>query len=725
LFAVVQLILYRRHHTRSVRALAHAQERGKLPVSLHPAIDPAICIGSVACVRACPEGDILGIVDGVSKLVNPDRCIGHGRCAAECPVDAIKLVIGTSQRGVDLPEVDEHFETSRPGVHVIGELGGMGLIRNATEQGLQLARRFGELMPRDRAATILDVAVVGAGPSGLALAAGLCEAGLGVRVLEQDTVGGTVAHYPRQKVVMTEPVPLPFGVRLPGRLISKESLLDTFSTLISKSRVQIDEGCKVTGLDGQDGDFQLQTSRGVVRARKVVLAVGRRGTPRRLGVPGEDQPHVTYRLTDPEQYDGCSVLVVGGGDAALEAAIQLAERGEASVALSYRGAELGRCRETNRVRFLELADQGRVHAFFQTEIASIGKGAVTLRMPTGQSDEPADFVIICAGGELPLEFLAKVGVSLRRYHGEELGSAHAESDQRARAGTARQRQERRKRRLVTAAYLLAGAGILAWLTWQGFDYYRLPRLLRLKSPLHEALRPAGSRGHLIGLIATGVMLSNFLYAARKRLGFLSRAGTTRGWLGFHVFVGLMSPLVIAFHAAFLSNNLLATVTSAALVVVVITGLIGRFVFALVPSEHGRDLEEAELRGKLVRVRDRARRMAGCSADHARLEALAKDAGVERSRYFLAALLRVPVEALVLRLRLFAARRGFPNRAAYLEFREDVLRLGRLRTQVSFVRSLRRLLRGWRMFHAGMAVFLVLAIAGHIGVSIYLGYGFPR
>jgi thioredoxin reductase/NAD-dependent dihydropyrimidine dehydrogenase PreA subunit len=725
-FGLVQLVLYRRHHARSVRALAHAEERGKQPLSLHPVIDPALCIGSVACVKACPEGDILGIVDGASQLVNPDRCIGHGECAAQCPVDAIKLVVGTAQRGVDLPEVDEHFETSRRGVHVIGELGGMGLIRNATVQGTQLARRFAEVLRPGAGAGLLDVAVVGAGPSGLVAAAGLREAGLDVRVLEQETFGGTIAQYPRQKLAMTEPVPLPFGMRLPARTISKEKLLEAFQALVARSKVPIDEGCKVLGLEGQDGDFQIKTSKGEVRARKVVLAVGLRGTPRKLGVPGEDQQHVTYRLTDAEQYDGCKVLIVGGGDAALEAAIQLAERGEASVALSYRGAELGRCREANRLRFSELADEGRVCAHFQTELASIGERDVTLRTPRGgASKEPADFVIICAGGELPLEFLAKAGVSLRRYHGEEPGAPRAEADQRARAGSARKRSEQRKRQLFTAAYVLVGAAILAWLTWQGFDYYRLPRLARLKSPLHESLRPAGHRGHLIGLIATAVMLSNFLYPARKRLSFMSRVGTARGWLGFHVFVGLMSPLVIAFHAAFLSNNLLATFTAASLGVVVLTGLIGRYVYALVPTEDGRALEESELRARLVRVRDRARRLAGCSVDSARLERLVKDAGRERGHLFLGALIRVPIESIGLRLRLFLARGAFGDRAGFLEYRDDVLRLARLRTQVSFIRSLRKLLRGWRMFHAGLAVFLVLAISAHIGVSIYLGYGFPR
>ena len=132
---------------RDAAALREKIERNQHhPRSLHPVMDPDICIGSLSCLKACPEGDILGIVDGAARLVHADHCIGHGRCAAECPVGAIRLVFGTAERGVDLPEVDEFFESSRAGVHVVGELGGMGLIKNAITQGLQAAERLGDLL---------------------------------------------------------------------------------------------------------------------------------------------------------------------------------------------------------------------------------------------------------------------------------------------------------------------------------------------------------------------------------------------------------------------------------------------------------------------------------------------------------------------------------------------------------------------------------------------------
>jgi thioredoxin reductase/ferredoxin len=547
-------ILRRWREGRRARSTLNEALRMELavPPSLHPVIDPDICIGSGSCLSACPEGRILGLVNGVATLIGPSNCIGHGRCAAECPVGAIRLVFGSAERGVELPEVDSFFETSRPGVHVVGELGGMGLIKNALTQGLQVAARLGQTLPRPHASGISDLVIVGAGPAGIATAVGARAAGLSFEVVEQDTLGGTVAQYPRQKVVMTEAVDLPFYGPFGRAQMSKEELVEAFADVATAARIDVHEQTKVTAIDGQLDDFVVSTTRGVVRARRVVLAIGLRGTPRMLGVPGQEMPKVAYRLVDPAQYGGQRVLVVGGGDSALEAAIQLAEHETGEVTIAYRRPEFGRCRARNKHKLEALCAAGRVRALMSTEVVEVLPHAVVVDAgPQGQSRIPNDFVIACLGGEQPTEFLKSVGVGMRRHHGDRpmpnpaLG-VHVETP-----------QQQRSRAMSLA---LLGAGVLFLLAVVGKGYYLLPQAKRYLASGHEVLRPAGAWGHLVGLLATGFMMLNFVYAIRKRMRRFKRRGPIGPWLRVHMFVGLMSPAVILFHSAFQWGNHLATAT---------------------------------------------------------------------------------------------------------------------------------------------------------------------
>jgi thioredoxin reductase len=643
-------------------------------------------------------------------------------------VGAIRLVFGTAERGVDLPEVDEFFESSRAGVHVVGELGGMGLIKNAITQGLQAAERLGDLLHgSDRV-----VAVVGAGPAGLATALGLKARGIRYRLLEQDTVGGSIAHYPRRKVAMTETVDLPLYGRFGRSSISKEELLAGWSKVIQKSGLVVEAGIKVEGIDGQDGAFAVRTTKGILSASKVVLATGRRGTPRKLGVPGEEDEKVVYGLKEPDQFDGQQVLVVGGGDAALEAAIQLATESSARVALSYRSAELSRCREANRQRFGELVAAGKLRALMPSQVREIGRREVALDAGGSAVRLPNDYVVVNIGGELPVEFLQKAGVSMRRYHGEAPGAPRRDRDGRPRPARMSVADRSLQRRLVAlrVLYLVAGLSVLAFLAWKAFvywpgaAYYPLPRAARLRSTLHPLLKASSPWWHGVGIAATAFMLSNFLYAVRKRTAWLSRLGNIRGWLDFHVFVGLMSPLVIAFHAAFLANNVFATSTAWALGVVVATGLVGRYIYGIVPAHGGRAEEFEDLAASFERLRswaapELARRGA---AGRSLLE---RATAPVRSGSLVAVFVRFPFEALGLRLRLRLLRRHFDDPERFAELRRALLRLARLRWQLRFYRSLKRLLRGWRVFHATLAVFLVLALAAHIAVSLYVGFGWFR
>jgi thioredoxin reductase/Pyruvate/2-oxoacid:ferredoxin oxidoreductase delta subunit len=655
-FGAVHVARARARERKAARALSLGGD--KLPRSLHPVIDADVCIGSLSCIRACPEGDILGVVNGAARLIHGDHCIGHGRCAAECPVGAIKLVFGTEERGVDLPEVDGFFESSRPGVHVVGELGGMGLIKNAIRQGLEVADRLAELVPKGAG----EVVIVGGGPAGIATALGLKAKGVPHRVLEQWKLGGSILHYPRAKVVMTETVKLPLWGPFGRKELPKEELLDTFHRIVDGTGISFQEGVKVSGIDGEDGRFVVRTAAGDFPAVKVVLAAGRRGTPRRLGVPGEESPWVYYGLREPEQFSGHRVLVVGGGDSAIEAALQLAEGG-AKVALSYRGDELARCREQNRAAIGAARAQGRVEMLLPSTVREIAPQRVRLDHAGKERVLPSESVVVSIGGELPLEFLASCGVALRRYQGQAPGEPKdAEArDWRERQESARERSVRIRRALGRATLLAAGISILGALAWLGRDYYPLDRFARRESPLHASLKSSGPWGHGVGIAATLFMLSNFLYAARKRWRRLDGMGPIRGWLDFHVFVGTMSPAVIAFHAAFQAKNLLAMATAGSLGVVFATGLIGRFIYSLVPSDGGKSVELADLLARQQR----------------------------------------------------------------LHGDEGGLAVARLRLQIRFYGTLKKLLRGWRAFHATLAAFLVLAIALHIGFSLFLGYGIIR
>jgi dihydropyrimidine dehydrogenase (NAD+) subunit PreT len=727
LLAVVHVRRRRRRHAKAARALAEKEGREHVPLTLHPVINPDICIGSLSCLKACPEGDILGVVNGAARLVHADHCIGHGRCAAECPVGAIKLVFGTSERGVDLPMVDQYFESSRLGVHIVGELGGMGLIRNAITQGVQVGERLARVTPRNGgAAGMVDVAIVGGGPAGLATALGLKGAGRTFRVLEQGSLGGTIANYPRQKVVMTEPAQIPFYGKLGKRKISKEELLSVWQGALRKAGVRIDEGVTVDSIEGKDGAFRVVTKQGTVQARKVVLATGRRGTPRKLGVPGEELPKVAYRLVDPDQYEGCKVLVVGGGDAAIEAAVQLAEESDAEVTISYRGDAFARAREANRTRINQLVTQRRIRALMSSEVETILPDEVVLTASGSPEVVRNDFVIVSIGGDLPLEFLARSGISLKKHFGEELAKPGGRVVAMARRGLARDDRETEGRRRAHRIYFATGALILAWLAVKGWDYYLLSRVERLHSPLHATLRPAGSWGHGVGIVATAFMLLNFLYPVRKRSRALSGVGSIRGWLDFHMFVGFMSPLVIAFHAAFQSNNQLATGTAAALLIVVLTGIFGRFIYGLVPSSGGKDVELADLLGGWERLKARLEPMIQDSDDPALLQRIfAVAASPPRRGSLLGLFLRLPFATLAVRLRLLRASAHFADGDEYADFREGYLRLHRIRTQIGFYQALKALMRTWRMFHASLAGFLVVAIAAHIAVSLYLGYGWRR
>lgn len=381
------------------------------PVTLHPHIDLANCIGCGSCVSICPE-NVLGIVDGRASIIHGLKCVGHAVCAEVCPVGAITLGFGTPKQGMEIPYYDDNYQTNIEGLYIVGELGGVGLIKNAVKQSI---KAVDHLATRKRvSANEYDAVVVGAGPAGLAAALDLHAHKMRYVVLEQDSIGGTIYHYPRQKLVLTSPVDLPLHGTLKVSEISKEELLEMWQGIVSGFKLNIMTNLKVESFEKRGSGFVVKAGGKDWTSTNVLLAIGRRGSPKKLGVKGEELPKVAYKLIETKSYQRTHILVVGGGDSAIEAAVGLASQPGNTVTISYRREGFVRLKEKNEQRVNELIASKKITALFNSNVGEIkSKSTILVRQDGSKSEIPNDFVFIFAGGELPTELLKKAGVRLR------------------------------------------------------------------------------------------------------------------------------------------------------------------------------------------------------------------------------------------------------------------------------------------------------------------------
>jgi thioredoxin reductase/ferredoxin len=392
------------------------------PTAQYPFVDASRCIGCGACVDACPEGDPLGVVAGTAVVINGLRCVGHGHCETACPVGAIQVGLGDLKGRVDIPQLDEDYESSTAGLYIAGELGGLALVRNACRQGREAAEAIARSLAVDtpsgpRSADELDLVIVGAGPAGLSAALAASEAGLSYVVLEREAgLGGALLHYPRRKMVLTQPVELGQWGALDRSEYAKEDLLELLSKMVDETGLHIDFERPVETVAREGGTFSLQAGGMHYRARRVLLCMGRRGTPRKLRVPGEEQGKVMYRLIDAASYDGERILVVGGGDSAIEAALGLARNPANRVTLSYRKHKLFRIKRKNELRILSAFEAGDIEPIFESTVEEIGAESVRLRVGDPKTvdaktlEVPNDYVFVFAGGIPPFAFLREAGV---------------------------------------------------------------------------------------------------------------------------------------------------------------------------------------------------------------------------------------------------------------------------------------------------------------------------
>jgi len=303
-----------------------------------------------------------------------------------------------------------------PGIYIAGELGGMGLIRKGIDQG---ARAMESIRNNKGSDDQLDVVIVGAGPAGLGASLAAKEHGLRAVTIEQeDGLGGSIYHFPRRKVAMTSPMKLPIVGEFNRYEISKEELLEFWNGVIRRTGIKINFTERMETVSKSGSGFLVKTSKTIYKTRNVLLAIGRRGTPRKLGVPGEEQPKVVYRLIDAEQYRGQHVLVVGGGDSAAEAALAVAAERGTTVTLSCRGDEVfTRPKEKNRERLKQAVAKGTLKIALNCEVKEIGRDYIVLGQEGKKGRFKNDAVIVCAGGTLPAPMLKEIGVMVETHFG--------------------------------------------------------------------------------------------------------------------------------------------------------------------------------------------------------------------------------------------------------------------------------------------------------------------
>ncbi|MFT5198466.1 MAG: thioredoxin reductase/Pyruvate/2-oxoacid:ferredoxin oxidoreductase delta subunit [Planctomycetota bacterium] len=724
----VSAILVRRRERQiaqgQVQEIREAKRTGSSKALLqHPHIDLTRCMGCGLCVEACPEEGVLEVVYGQARVVHGARCVGHGVCAAACPPDAIAITLGEVETRKDLPALEPDYEViGAPGLFLAGEVTGLALVKTAVVQGTAVGKEAARRLRTQEAKAPLpgglDLLVVGAGPAGLSCALSASEAGLNFLLIDQETfVGGTVAKYPRRKLVMTQPVDLPLHGRLTRSTYQKEELTELWSELCEQYSIPFQGGHTLESVEVlPEGGCRVHTNLGVFESSMACLALGRRGTPRKLGVPGEELQKVSYSLVDAQAYAGRKILVVGGGDSAIEAALGLAAQPGTEVSVSYRRPALFRLKAANLAKWEAAVADGTLRSLLPSQVVAIQEYRVLL---SGENEAvielPNQDVFILAGGEPPFKLLERCGVSLdpqdRRPEKSlgERGSGIAQA-------------------LMWASLACALAAF--WAVWYR-DYYVLDSVERLSHSQYSWLRPASDAGLAAGILSVVAVVANLLYLLRRKPGGRLRFGALRIWMTLHVATGISAGLLALTHAGFKWHSSPGGFALAAMGGLIASGAMGRYLYAFLPrANNGRELALDELHGKLETMhgdwdgdhpvfRERV---------HERVQELVQMA--QESTTFTGriwSLVRAPINLsrMLKEIQHEGQTSGVPD-SRIADLKRLARRSHRMTLAATWHEEMRAVMASWRYLHRWVAVILILVLVVHIITAFrYAPIGFGR
>lgn len=738
------------------------------------------------CLPACGF-DALTMSDEHELRIDKMKCVGCRACYEACPNSVITM-IETPYTADDfpnaMPNTDLEGRTNVPGLYLVGEASGAALIKVASNGGVAAAKSIiADLAPHTGPAGVHDVLIVGAGPAGLAASLQCLDAGMDFVVFDKGDFAKTIHSYPREKVVMAEPAHIPKYGMLWLQNTTKEGLIEKWREVIANTGLKINGHESVQSVKkGDDGLFDVVTEKAAYRAHRVILATGNRGTPRRLGVANEKEPRVEYTLTDPELYQGKRVLVVGGGDSAVEAAMSLADFG-ADATLSYRRDSFGRIKGGNRTRLAEYEEEGKVRVILESTVTALDDGGVTLKTKGGPVEIGNDFVFALLGAEPPIPFFEAAGIEILQPKSPEMQAlaetrgtrfyankcdhcagyddqaciqacptgailelppddVFLERDPISGAPTFKTEPfveglddrvgSPVLRRIAAAAGVLAIVvtvliGLECFARSVMPDQSATAFLYRALGITEEVTFSAGHGfGFWLGIIGMSCMAVTALYPLNSRLGWARRWAKTKFWLAAHVMAGLIGPAFVSYHTM-LKLNRWPSLAFWAMWAVVFSGVVGRYAYSALRGRRGRSLLESES------LTEQRRKLAEqVSSGRGRTEFLRVDeimaAEKQRRTHALFAPFYVVATSVFRWLRFWKHRlvdlRHIADRELRARAIDNLREAGRAQQTAMLLETVERSATLWRRIHFTLTGAMFTVATAHVVVALLYRSGAP-